>query len=78
MEPDEDRISYTNGGGGYGDPLERDPETAKDDVRDGFVTIKAAREQYGVVLNTEPELYEVDYDATEKLRVQMRHEKKGG
>ena len=78
MEPDEDKISYTNGGGGYGDPLERDPEAVKDDVRDGFVSIKAAGEQYGVVLNTEPELYEVDDDATGKLRAQMKQEKKGG
>ena len=78
MEPDEDKISWTNGGGGYGDPLERDPEAVKDDTRDGFVSIKAAREQYGVVLDTEPELYEVDYAATGKLRAQMNQEKRGG
>ena len=39
------------GGGGYGDPLDRDPERVADDVREGYVSAGAARELYGVVLD---------------------------
>jgi N-methylhydantoinase B len=41
---------YSPVGGGYGDPLERDPEKVLDDVLDGFITPQHAREDYGVVL----------------------------
>src|SRR5215471_10895048 len=40
----------TPGGGGYGDPLARDPVRVLDDVRQGDVSIKAAAERYGVVV----------------------------
>jgi N-methylhydantoinase B len=44
-------VSYrTGGGGGYGDPSERDPERVREDVLDGYVSRDAAREAYGVVL----------------------------
>jgi N-methylhydantoinase B len=46
-----DAVSYrTGGGGGYGDPSERDPERVREDVLDGYVSRDAAREAYGVVL----------------------------
>ena len=38
-------------GGGYGDPLERDPAMVLDDVLDGFITAEHARDDYGVVLD---------------------------
>ncbi|HUP32218.1 MAG TPA: hydantoinase B/oxoprolinase family protein [Gaiellaceae bacterium] len=38
------------GGGGFGDPLERDPDAVAADVADGKVSERAAREQYGVIL----------------------------
>ena len=38
------------GGGGFGDPSERDPEQVLDDVINGYVSIEAARKQYGVVI----------------------------
>ena len=41
----------TAGGGGFGDPLERDHEAVADDVRDGKVSEAAARERYGVVIS---------------------------
>ena len=44
-------FSYTSGGGGIGNPWTRDPERVKNDVLNGYVSIDAAREQYGVVLN---------------------------
>lgn len=40
--------TMTGGGGGFGDPGERDPELVRTDVRDGHVSPEAAREVYGV------------------------------
>ena len=66
----------TNGGGGFGNPLEREPERVKVDVRDGYVTIEGATRDYGVVVkgdpDTDPEGLEVDVQATEELRKSMR------
>jgi N-methylhydantoinase B len=39
------------GGGGYGSSLKRAPEAVLADVRDGYVTVEAARERYGVVID---------------------------
>jgi N-methylhydantoinase B len=55
-------------GGGYGDPLRRDPVLVREDVADGFVSAEAARTDYGVVL-TGPGA--VDEAATIDLRKQM-------
>ena len=52
--------------GGYGDPLERDPELVLADVLDGFTTPEQAREAYGVVLDSD--ITSVDLDATAELR----------
>ncbi len=46
-------ICETGGGGGYGDPQERDPELVLRDVRDGFVSRRAAKEIYGVEVSHE-------------------------
>ena len=54
------------GGGGWGEALERDPKLVLEDVLDEYISIKAAEEEYGVVIN--PKTYEIDYEATEKLR----------
>ena len=54
------------GGGGYGNPLERDPEMVASDVMEGYVGLESARTDYGVVIN--PETYEVDEKETKKLR----------
>jgi N-methylhydantoinase B len=66
----------TNGGGGFGNPLEREPERVKVDVRDGYVTIEGAARDYGVVItgdpDTDPEGLEVDTAATEQLRATLR------
>jgi N-methylhydantoinase B len=45
----------TNGGGGWGDPMTRDPEKVKQDVRDGYITISAAARDYGVVIEGDPD-----------------------
>ncbi len=62
-----DVVSTTlSGTGGYGSPLERDPEAVLRDVRDGFVSLDAAREQYGVVID--PNTRQVDKRETDRLR----------
>jgi N-methylhydantoinase B len=54
------------GAGGYGDPLERDPDLLLEDVRDGKVTLESAREDYRVVID--PETLRIDETATKRLR----------
>ncbi len=57
------------GAGGYGNPLERDPALVLRDVRDGKVSLEAARRDYGVVID--PETWTVDEAATAALRQTM-------
>ena len=52
----------TPGGGGYGDPLERDPALVRRDVARGYFTAEDAERDYGVVLRGAP--LEVDVEAT--------------
>ena len=54
------------GGGGWGDPFERDPARVVADVRNGYVSAEAARRDYGVAVDTAR--WAVDEDATEVLR----------
>lgn len=58
------------GGGGFGDPLERDPELVREDVLDELVSVEAAERDYGVVLRGSAEDGEltVDAEATKALR----------
>ena len=62
----------TTGGGGWGDPLEREPEMVCYDVLCGLVSETAAKQQYGVVLKHKGKSYQVDEAATSKLRDDMR------
>jgi N-methylhydantoinase B len=55
----------TAGGGGYGDPLTRDPEKVAEDVRVGYLTAEQARIRYGVVLD---ENHGIDETATAAAR----------
>lgn len=61
------------GGGGYGDPLERDPQSVQDDLIDGLLSVEAARDLYGVMLDERGE--EVDPSGTERLRGAIREER---
>jgi N-methylhydantoinase B/oxoprolinase/acetone carboxylase alpha subunit len=63
-------------GGGYGDPLERDPEQVREDVLDDFTTVELARDAYGVVFRDEQTL-EVDAEATAKLRSELEQRRNG-
>ncbi len=62
----------TNGGGGWGDPFQRDPARVLADVRDEYVSVEGAARDYGVVVlgdpRTDPEGLRIDEAATARLR----------
>ncbi len=63
------------GGGGLGDPLERDVEAVCEDVADGYVSIERASKDYGVVvkeIDADLARFEVDFDATIARRASIR------
>jgi N-methylhydantoinase B len=62
----------SGGGGGYGNPLDRDPESVLSDVLDGYVSLKSARGTYKVAIAKKGSHYAIDADATEKLRSRHR------
>jgi N-methylhydantoinase B len=65
-------IQTTPGGGGFGDPHMRDPESVSVDVREGVVSEEAAYSLYGVVLADDGS---ADADATERRRTELRDER---
>jgi N-methylhydantoinase B len=74
LEAGEAIAYHYGGGGGWGDPLDRDPATVLDDVLDEYVSERSAREDYGVVLTGSVEAVDlaVDEPATSALRAAMR------
>ena len=65
------------GGGGYGHPLERDPQSVLDDVLNGYVSLEAAERDYGVVIRSTkrvdelvslPRHFSIDATATAEVR----------
>jgi len=65
-----DVITFCNPrGGGYGDPLDRDPKLVEQDVINEYVSLEKAREDYGVVIN--PGILRLDPEATRELRDSM-------
>ena len=65
----------SSGGGGYGDPLDREPEAVLEDVLDRYVSIESALRDYGVVIEVrDADLldYLIDVKATQDLRAEMR------
>ena len=56
----------TGGGGGWGNPFERDPALVAKDVRNGFVSVEAAEQDYGVAVD--PATFSVDTARTATLR----------
>jgi len=69
----------TAGGGGYGDPLLRDPARVRDDVADEYVSVERALLDYGVVLhvvNADLAEYEVNAAATEREREHIRRHRR--
>lgn len=80
LSPGDTLVRPSGGGGGYGDPLERDPEAVLEDVIDEYVSIHRARVDYGVhVKEIDAQMceYELDLDATEVERKRIRAERRG-
>ncbi|MBW1918626.1 MAG: hydantoinase B/oxoprolinase family protein [Deltaproteobacteria bacterium] len=66
LVPGDEVIMDAAGGGGYGNPFERDPEMVERDVVEGYVSMESAKEDYGVVII--PETMKADIEQTMKLR----------
>ncbi len=71
-----DRIYYSSsGGGGFGNPLDRDPQLVLEDVMDEWLSVEAAKQYYGVVIKVvdrEALDFRIDAAATKKARAQLR------
>jgi N-methylhydantoinase B len=68
------------GGGGFGDPLERDPNAVLEDVIDGYVTPPRARGDYGVVvevIDPDVDAYRLNAEATALERARIRRSRHG-
>ena len=65
--------SYPSGGGGWGDPLDRDPEWVRMDTRNEIISTDSARNIYGVVLKGDR--LEINTEQTFKLRVKIKRER---
>ena len=68
LESGDGFLVEVGGGGGFWNPLEREPERVLADVRSGYVSPEAARRDYGVVIRSEGRKVEVDVAATWELR----------
>jgi N-methylhydantoinase B len=70
---------FTTGGGGWGDPLEREPELVLRDVTEGKVSLAAARNDYGVVLipDADGPGFTVDAHETAASRERLRAQRGG-
>ena len=69
------RVMYDyGGGGGWGNPLDREPQAVLDDVLDEYVSVEGAERDYGVVLSGSLEdlTLEIDEEATAARRAQRR------
>jgi N-methylhydantoinase B len=70
MAPDDVLMNNSGGGGGWGDPLERDEKAVLADVVNGYVSLDAARDDYGVVIDAAT--MTIDDAATAALRSEPR------
>jgi N-methylhydantoinase B len=62
-------VGVSTGGGGYGNPLDREIDQVRRDVRDGLISMRTAREVFGVVIDSN---FRVDRAATNALRLRRR------
>lgn len=72
LKPNDVWVCTNNGGGGYGDPLDREPASVARDVRLALMTVEEAGRQYGVAIGASGA---VDEAKTTKLRVERRAER---
>jgi acetone carboxylase alpha subunit len=68
---------FYNTAGGYGDPIERDPERVRKDLDQGAQSPRLAEAVYGVVSRHDPETrrHVVDAEATERRRAEIRSQR---
>lgn len=71
VKPGDYVLFASNGGGGVGNPLERDPKLVCEDMADELISVKKAREVYGVVVVKEVLEYKIDQEETKKLRCEL-------
>jgi N-methylhydantoinase B len=76
LETGDGFLVEVGGGGGFWNPFERDPERVLADVRSGYVSLEAAKHDYGVVINQEGRRFHLDIDATDAMRQQMASEQR--
>jgi len=69
LKEDETYVGFSTGGGGVGNPLERDIELVREDVIEKIISLFSAKEDYGVVINEQT--LEVDYEATKTFREKL-------
>ncbi len=62
-------VGYSSGGGGYGDPLKRDPKAVLESVFAGLISMQCARDVYGVII-TAVEM-KIDSENTKLLRKKL-------
>lgn len=74
LEPGDILVSNSGGGGGVGDPLDREVEKVHLDALNEYISIEAARNVYGVVID--PKTFEVDEEATAALRKKLKTSQK--
>ena len=80
LEPGDAFTRPSAGGGGFGDPLERDTQAVCDDVADGYVSVERALKDYGVaveVVDEELSEYEIDEERTKQERSRIADARKG-
>jgi N-methylhydantoinase B len=67
-------VDYVAGGGGFGDPIDRDPRAVLKDFGRGWVSLETAERVYGVILSSDRN--SVDSAATERRRQEIRESRK--
>jgi N-methylhydantoinase B len=79
MDTGQAHVAVAQGGGGYGDPLTRDPRSVAADVTAGAVTVRRAGQDYGVALTEGADgRWTADLGGTQALRERLRTERLGG
>jgi len=76
LEAGDGFLVEVGGGGGFCNPLERDPQKVLADVRSGYVSLEAARREYGVVVQQRGRRFTLDIAATDVLRWQIAGEQR--
>ena len=68
IKPGEAWVGVSSGGGGFGDPLEREATLVCKHVRDGIISLETAKDVYGVIMSSDT--YELEDKATKDLRAE--------